>query len=165
MNVKLLICWLLFILSYAFSTDENKPESSSLHDLENKKDEEKKDNETQKNEHSQNYFYNKSFFKLAPFNITIFKNGEVESVVQIECAMHTSEENWDKLRLQVPILYHHIFIDLYQSLNFLWDRTETPSANTLKKRIMTVCNNILGEGKIKNVLIGAIAITPRSTTG
>ncbi|MBP9753260.1 MAG: hypothetical protein KBD31_05610 [Proteobacteria bacterium] len=109
-----------------------------------------------------NYFFKESVFKLAPFNIPIFKNGSVVSTVQMEVAMQISDEKeWPNIRTFVPILYNHMFTDLYHSLNFLWDRVSSPSPEILKKRMMRIANKTLGDGKIKTVLIGLVAVTPR----
>ncbi|CAO5677483.1 MAG: hypothetical protein HEEMFOPI_01125 [Holosporales bacterium] len=112
-------------------------------------------------EDSENYFFKNSVFKLAPFDISIFYNGQVVSTVQVEAGLQIeNEKDWPKIRLKVPKLYNEIFIDLYHSLNFLWDRSNPPSPESLKKRILSVANKTLGEGQIKLVLIGLVAVTP-----
>jgi hypothetical protein len=105
-----------------------------------------------------NYYYKNSVFKLAPFSIPVFSSQSVVSTVQIEASMQTTDEEWDKIRLKIPILYHHLFVDLYHSLNFLWDRLNPPTSEVLKKRFIDVANRVLGEGKIKKVFIILIAV-------
>jgi len=104
-------------------------------------------------------FVPKPFFKLAPFKISIFQNQGIKKIVYIESTIETQESEWEKIRLRIPLLYHYLFLDLYQSLNFLWDKVSRISPKTLEKRFMAVCQRVLGEGKVKRVFIGAVLVT------
>ncbi|CAO5674170.1 MAG: hypothetical protein NEHIOOID_00020 [Holosporales bacterium] len=111
--------------------------------------------------HSGDYFAEKPFFKLAPLVITIYKNNQPISMVNIESSLETKEEEWEKIRLKIPVLYNNLFTDLYQSLNTLWDQVTPISPATLEKRFQYVCDTLVGAENVKKVTISLILVIPK----
>lgn len=106
-----------------------------------------------------NYFLKKPYLRLSPFEITIFENNTCYGTMRISVILKTTPNDWADIRLKVPSLYHHMFVDLYQSLNYLWDRTNTPDYKILTKRLQAVADKILGPGKIESITIGLIYLS------
>jgi hypothetical protein len=102
------------------------------------------------------YFLKKPYFRLSPFEITIFENNACYGTMRIIVTLKSTLKDWLEVRSKIPLVYHHMFVDLYQSLNYLWDRTNIPDHKILKKRLQTVADKVLGHGKIEEVTIGLI---------
>lgn len=148
------IVFLCFIPpSYGEADNNNQQENNAPQNTEQKPE--------KKNTADTEYFLKKPYFRLSPFFITIFEKNNVYGTMRIDAIIKTTDKDWYDIRLKIPSLYHHIFVDLYQSLNYLWDRTTTPNYKILKKRFMHVIDRILGPNKVENVMIGLIHFTPK----
>lgn len=153
---------MLFILLFTFLQAQETTPPPQLKEAEAKPEVKNEENEAKlENNHTGEYFAEKPFFKFAPLVITIFKNNQPVSLVNIESSIETLDSEWEKIRLKVPLLYNNLFIDLYQSLNTLWDQVTPLSPATIEKRFQFVCDELLGKGNVKKVTINLILIVPR----
>lgn len=105
------------------------------------------------------YIQQKPFFTLHPFSITVLSKNKPYLIVSIECLVETVPEKWEKMRLQVPKMYHHMLIDLYQSLNFLWNRKSPPDPMVLKKRLLNVLHTVMGKDNIKDLVVSSVYVS------
>lgn len=174
--VKLALLFCLSSYSCAQSTEEedkNKKENQQDLYSDKKKEEEEGAKKEQKDEHnagdkktgefipnSEEYFVKKPFFNLAPIEISIFKNDEPISSVRIESTIETKEEEWERIRLLIPVFFDRLFVDLYHNLNNLWDKSTPIQVPSLKKRFQFVGDTVFGKDNLKSVLIGLILVTP-----
>ncbi|CAO4847683.1 MAG: hypothetical protein CNLJKLNK_01010 [Holosporales bacterium] len=153
---------LLFIFLTLLNAEESGEHKAALEKNSHPQADEKKEEEPKDTvNHSGEYFAEKPFFKLAPLVITIYKNNQPISLVNIESALETVETEWEKIRLKIPVLYNNLFTDLYQSLNTLWDQVTPLSPATIEKRFQYVCDTLLGAGNVKKVTISLILVIPK----
>lgn len=153
--------FLFLILLCSAKAEEEKPKEKKEDASQNNVTKNSSAKDDAQSNHTGEYFAEKPFFKLTPFSITVFKNNTISANVHIESTLEASEEEWEKIRLQIPVLYDRIFLDLYQSLNTLWDQITPLSSTAIQKRFQSVCDKVIGQGKIKKVMIGLILVSTK----
>ena len=101
----------------------------------------------------------KPLLKISEFKIPIFHSFHPYKTVIVNCTLELTEDSWYVAKSNVPYIYHHMFVDLYYALNFLWRAHKPPNKDVIKKRLMFVYNkHFANKWPIKDIYVREVII-------
>lgn len=140
--------------SFEFAPDEeDKPQKQGKRGPENASDEDLKI-EQEKRKTALLLFLEYPYFRVPLITVPVVRNGQVHAFLYLRLAMKTtSHKSFRKAKTALPILVDGIYSDLYKAFENLWDARFDPTSSTIKGRVFTVTDQILGKKVIKEIYV------------
>lgn len=94
------------------------------------------------------------FIQFEPFQVPIIRANQPVGYMGMRIILEAeNEEAANYLVDQLPRIHDTIYKDIYIICDVIWDTSYNPTLVSLKKRIDTICQKLIGVDLVKNVLI------------